>query len=456
MRPARLLLVDDDPNLLKVLTIRLAAANFEVQVAEGAEQALALLPVFHPEVLITDLRMGGMDGLALLKQAQARYPTLPVIVLTGHATIDQAVEATQNGAFGFLTKPFKTEDLLELAARAVQIAGGATSTNSPQGDPSWRAEIITCSPEMHALLDQVPRVAKSLSSVLIQSESGTGKELLARAIHRCSERADAPFVAVNCSAIPESLFEAELFGYEKGAFTGANRAHQGLVQAASTGTLFLDEVGDMPLNFQAKLLRAIQEKEVRPVGAIETVPVEFRIIAATHRDLKEEIAEGRFREDLFYRLNVINLRLPPLRERREDIALLATHFLSSLQGYPPHTVKAFAPEALEMLVSASWPGNVRQLQNVMEQILTLASSPLISAASVRAALGDSPPEVLPFGEARDQFERGYLMTILRVAKGNVSHAARLARRERSRFYKLLRRHAINPRHYRPAGSAAPD
>ena len=456
MHPARLLLVDDDTSLLDVLTVRLRAAHYDVRVAESGEQAMGLMSVFHPQVLITDVRMNGMDGLELLRHAKTRNPGLPVIVLTGHATIPQAIEASQSGAFGFLTKPFETKDLLDLAARAIEVTGYHAAGDGGENTQEWRSEIITCSPRMEVLLSQIPRVARSDSSVLIQSESGTGKELLAKAIHRCSERSTAPFIAVNCSAIPETLFEAELFGYEKGAFTGAARTHQGLVQAANTGTLFLDEIGDMPPNFQVKLLRALQEKEVRPVGAIESVSVDVRIVAATHRDLKADIAEGRFREDLYYRLNVINLSLPPLRERRADIVLLAARFLKTLQGDPPHAVKGFAPDALEVLVSASWPGNVRQLQNVIEHTLALASSALISAESVRAALGDNCAEILSFGEAKDQFERNYLMTILRVAKGNVSRAARLAGRERSRFYKLLRRHEINPRHYRSTGTQTSD
>lgn len=284
--------------------------------------------------------------------------------------------------------------------------------------------------------------------MLLQGASGTGKELLARAIHRASRRTGRPFVPVNCTAIPESLLESELFGHNKGSFTGAIRDHQGLFQAAQGGTLFLDEIGDMPQGVQAKLLRSLQEKEVRPVGSTRTLPVDVRIISATHRELEQEVANGRFREDLYYRLNVVRLTIPLLSERREDIPLLVAHFRNKLQGDAEQRVRGFAPEAMELLIEAPWPGNVRQLQNIVEQTLALATTPIIPASLVQSALREKPAETLSLTHARERFEREYLMQLLQITQGNVSHAARLARRERSKFYQLLRRYDLDPDRFR--------
>jgi two-component system response regulator GlrR len=295
---------------------------------------------------------------------------------------------------------------------------------------------------MESLLAQAKLVAQSDASVLIHGASGTGKELVARAIHRASRRRSAPFVAVNCAAIPEALLESELFGHRKGAFTGATYDHKGLFQAADGGTVFLDEIGDMPSPLQAKLLRALQEREVRPVGAAQSVPVDVRIISATHRNLEERVAAGEFREDLYYRLNVVSLTIPPLSQRPEDIVPLAKHFLAATARRYAKDVRAFAPEALEMLLGAPWPGNVRQLANVVEQTVALATSPVVPAALVGTALKSEPSGLTPLDEAKRTFERDYLIRILRITSGNVTQAARLAQRNRTEFYKLLDRHQL--------------
>jgi two-component system response regulator GlrR len=309
---------------------------------------------------------------------------------------------------------------------------------------AWRAGIVTASPQIEDLLRRARLVAQSDASVLIVGASGAGKELLARAIHRASKRHGAPFVAVNCAAIPEPLLESELFGHRKGAFTGATYDHKGLFQSAEAGTVFLDEIGDMPVALQVKLLRSLQEREVRPVGATQAVPVDVRIISATHRNLEERVARGEFREDLYYRLNVVSFAIPPLAERREDIVPLAQHFLAATAARYGKEVRAFAPEALELLIGAPWPGNVRQLANAVEQAVALATSSIVPVALVAAALKSEPVGLTPLDEAKRAFERDYLVRILRLTRGNVSQAARLAQRNRTEFYKLLERHQLQP------------
>jgi two-component system response regulator GlrR len=297
---------------------------------------------------------------------------------------------------------------------------------------------------MKEILNQAKMVAATDARVLITGESGTGKEILAQAIHRASPRHNQPFVAINCSAMAENLLESELFGHEKGAFTGATRSHKGLFQAAEGGTLLLDEIGDMPMRLQVKLLRVLQENQVRPVGSTEAIDVDVRVISATHRDLQDLMRQGRFREDLYYRLNVVNIHLPALDERREDIPLLVAHFLQSIAREAGQERKVYAPEAVEMLVTAEWPGNIRQLSNVVRQNVALSRSPVISAELVQQSLGEHSGKLLSFTDARDEFTRNYLSQILQITQGNVSQAARLAKRNRTDFYKLLSRHDLNP------------
>ncbi|MGB5081440.1 MAG: sigma 54-interacting transcriptional regulator [Burkholderiales bacterium] len=439
-----ILLVDDDPDILKLLSLRLVAAGYEVQAVDSAERALAALALSRPDLIITDLKMGGMDGLALFAEVRKQAPTLPVIILTAHGTIPDAVTATQRGVFGFQPKPFDGKLLLEQVEQALRLSGAGRGT----GDADWRREFVTQSPKMENVLHQARMVAQSDASVFIQGASGTGKELLARAVHRASGRADRPFVAVNCAAIPENLLESELFGHRKGAFTGAVYDHKGLIPAADGGTLFLDEIGDMPLALQAKLLRVLQDKEVRAVGATQGTPVDVRVISATHRDLEAHMKAGRFREDLYYRLNVVSLVLPPLVERREDIVPLAMHYLRSTAARYRKGVQAFAPEALQILVAAPWPGNVRQLINVVEQVVALCSSAVAPASLVQQALKEEPMPLASLEQARGAFEREYLVRILRITGGSVTRAAKLAQRNRTEFYKLLERHQLEPKMFK--------
>ena len=448
---ADILLVDDDPDLLKLIGMRLSAAGYRVKSAESGEIALAQIAVSRPSVVVTDLRMPGIDGMQLFEQINSQHPTLPVIILTAHGTIPDAVAATQRGVFGFLTKPFDPQELLKKVAQAVTVSGVSGTPGDPRNgaendlrENAWRAEIVTRSAKMDDLLRRARLVADSMAAVLVLGESGTGKELLARAIHTASSRASKPFMAINCAAIPEQLLESELFGYAKGAFTGAATAQQGLFQAANGGTLFLDEIGDMPLSLQAKLLRVLQESAVRPVGSTQTVSVDVRIVSATHRNLDQMRADRTFREDLFYRLNVVALKLPSLGERREDIPLLAAHFLKKIAARYRKPVPTLAPDALAALVSAPWPGNVRQLENMLEQAVALSTTHVIPLSLVRNSLDDDSAPLVSFESARKTFERDYLVRILKLTAGNAAQAAQMAGRNRTEFYKLLQRHNLEP------------
>ncbi|NCF50811.1 response regulator [Gammaproteobacteria bacterium] len=434
----KILLVDDDPGLLRLLSIRLRAEGHDVEAVDSAHSALATLNRFSPDLVITDLRMDKMDGIGLLKELQTRSPGLRVVIITAHGTIPDAVLATQSGAFGFLTKPIDKDELMVTVAKALKVSGLASV------DAAWASEIITRNKGMKEILQQAKMVAATDARVLITGESGTGKELLARAIHNASPRHDKPFTAINCSAMAENLLESELFGHEKGAFTGATRAHKGLFQAAEGGTLLLDEIGDMPMRLQVKLLRVLQENQVRPVGSTEAIQIDVRVISATHRDLQEMMRGGGFREDLYYRLNVVNIKLPTLDKRREDIPLLVARFLQEISREADQERKVYAPEAVEMLVIAEWPGNVRQLYNVVRQNVALSRSPVISAEIVQQSLGEHAGKLMSFTDARDEFTRNYLSQILQITMGNVSQAARLAKRNRTDFYKLLARHDLNP------------
>ncbi|MFO1457654.1 MAG: sigma 54-interacting transcriptional regulator [Steroidobacteraceae bacterium] len=440
-RKARILVVDDDPGLLRLLTIRLRAENYEVEAVESGAQALAAASRFRPDLVVTDLRMDEMDGIGLLKELQNRYPGLKVIILTAHGTIPDAVQATQMGAFGFLTKPVDKQELLDQVQKALRISGFSEAAED------WRSEIITRSAVMEERLAQAHMVAGTDARVLITGESGTGKELLARAIHKASPRRHKPFVAINCSAMAEELLESELFGHEKGSFTGAIKQHRGLFQAAEGGTLMLDEIGDMPLRLQVKLLRVLQENTIRPVGSTESIPVNVRVISATHRDLQQLMAMGGFREDLYYRLNVVHIEMPSLARHREDIPLLVGHFLAQL-AKETGLRKIYAPEAVELLATADWPGNIRQLSNVVRQNVALSQTPIIPVELVQQSLGGAGGRLPSFDEARDEFTRSYLSQILQITGGNVSQAARLAKRNRTDFYKLLGRHQLTPEDFK--------
>ncbi len=438
-----IMLVDDDEDFLNLLDMRVRAAGYDTSLAQSGEEALAVLQARRPALVVTDLRMAGMDGMNLFSSIRRVNALLPVIIMTAHGSIPEAVEATRKGVFSFLTKPLNGRDLIKEIDRA--LAAGSVGTDSGKMEnKAWRRDIISQSPVLEEVLRQTAMVAVTQSNILIQGQSGTGKELLAKAVHRASLRSDGPFVAVNCGAIPEALLESELFGHVKGSFTGAVRDNEGLIKAADGGTLFLDEIGDTPPSFQVKLLRVIQERTIRSVGANKDTVVDVRIISATHRDLEEMVAEKSFREDLYYRLNVVLLQLPPLAERREDILLLARHFLRTLNSQARKSINGFAPEAMELLINATWPGNIRQLYNVIEHAVALTSGSLISSDMIKLTIRHDLPKTPSFNEARQRFEQEYLINLLKLTEGNVSRAARLAQRNRTDFYKILQRNHIVP------------
>ncbi|WP_158968464.1 sigma 54-interacting transcriptional regulator [Paraglaciecola sp. L3A3] len=429
------LLVDDDESLLRLMTIRLRGEGYQVHSAAGGKEALKLLSTKNFDLVLSDLRMPGLDGLSLFEEIMALKRDVPVILMTAHGTIQDAVEATQRGVFGFLTKPVDHDELRQLMTKAVAQSQGTRS-------PKWCENIITQSVQMEQLLDQAYRVAQRDVSVLISGASGTGKELFAKAIHQASKRADKAFVAINCGALPENLLESELFGHSKGAFTGAVQEHQGLFREADGGTLFLDEIGDMPVPLQVKLLRAIQEQTIRPVGSSKQIEVNVRLLSATHKDLNKEMQEGNFREDLYYRLNVVNLTLPTLRERSEDIPLLARHLLSCSGKKHDVNVSRFSDDAMQLLTTCLWPGNVRQLVNVVEQCVALTQTPVIASHLVEQALSASEQKWPTLTEARDAFEHQYLLKLLKMTDGNVTRAAELAGRNRTDMHKLMKKHNL--------------
>jgi len=436
-----LLLVDDDKSLLRLLTIRLEGEGYQVTAVEDGNAALRKLQNDAFDVVLSDLRMPGLDGLSLFEEIMGIRKDIPVILMTAHGTISDAVAATQRGVFGFLPKPVDHDELRTLLQKAL-----SQSQAAQPGE--WAKSIVTRSQDMLNVLDQAYRIAQREVSVLISGASGTGKELLANAMHQASDRRDKPFVAINCGALPENLLESELFGHAKGAFTGAVAAHPGLFREADGGTLFLDEIGDMPMTLQVKLLRALQERQIRPVGSSKHVDIDVRIISATHKDLLKEMEEGTFREDLYYRLNVVNLKLPSLKARSEDIPLLARSLLQQSAQRHGVNVSQFSDDAMQLLVKSSWPGNVRQLVNVVEQCVALTQTPVVPLHLVEQALSATKQSWPTLTEARDAFEQQYLNKLLKMTDGNVTRAAELAGRNRTDMHKLMKKHDLDASDFR--------
>jgi two-component system response regulator GlrR len=439
----KVLLVDDDEDILKLLSTWLRAEGIDVVTATSGSEAMAKLGAARPDLVVTDLKMEGMSGMEVLAEIHRDNPLLPVIMLSGQAQIPDAVKATHLGSAAFLTKPIGRDDLVQCVKRNLRMSVDRDASRRVFSD-----SLVYRSRIMAELVELAQTVAESDVSVYITGATGTGKEIVARAIHDASARRDKPFVAVNCGAIPEQLLESELFGHEKGAFTGANLRYEGLFKAADGGTLFLDEIGDMPLMLQVKLLRVLQDFAVRPVGSVKAFPINVRLICATHRDLDQAVKDGQFREDLFYRLKVVPLHMPSLAERREDIPLLVARFLKDFCGQNRGEVKHFAPDALDLLVAAPWPGNIRQLKNVVDLCATLARTRTIPANLARKALQDEPGEIQTLKDAKHSFERAYLLTVLRITNGHVANAAKIAGRNRTEFYKLLNQHDIDPAGFR--------
>jgi two-component system response regulator GlrR len=443
------LLVDDDEDMLNLLSKWLQGAGFIPLLASSGEEALRLLTSARPDMVVTDLFMEEMDGMTLVTRIHAENPLTPVIMLSGQARIPDAVKATHLGTSAFLTKPIAKEAFLAEINTHIR-------PRRPEGSAAFGRGLIYRSDVMAELLEQAELVARGDVTVFINGETGTGKEVLARAIHDGSRRREHAFIGVNCGAIPEQLLESELFGHEKGSFTGATNRHDGLFLAANGGTLFLDEIGDMPLGLQVKLLRVLQDFEVRPVGSVKSVPVNVRIVSATHNDLESLVAKGEFREDLYYRLNVVPLKMPRLSERAEDIPLLLDHFLAHNAARAGTPRKRFAPDAVAYLVAASWPGNIRQLINAVELCSTLYTGDIIPLAMAQRALRQQPVQFKTLKDAKAEFERNYLVSVLRISGGNVANAARIAGRNRTEFYKLLNQYELDAASYRESADGEDD
>ena len=435
----QVLVADDEENLRRVLAAQLQHDGYEVHSVGDGSAVLRALDEHHIDVLITDLRMPKLDGMQVLKAVSERFPHLPVIMITAHGTVDTAVEALKLGAFDYVTKPFDQTEFRNVVQKAARTRELAQMHARPSTDERGRYRIIGQSQLMHEVYEVIEKVADTPSTVLITGESGTGKELIARALHENSSRAGRPFVSVNCAAIPPDLLESELFGYERGAFTGAVTSKPGRFELADQGTLFLDEIAEIPVSMQVKLLRAIQEQEFERVGGIKTIKVDVRLIAATNRDLKTRIAEGEFREDLYYRLNVVQVDLPPLRERPSDIPLLLEHCVQKFNEKLGRTVTQFQDGALRKLMNYQWPGNIRELENVVERCLIFSDDREIEAKHLPSEVLDQDvepgrglgPESADGGlkaavrKATSKLERQYIARALQKTGGNVTHTARL-------------------------------
>ena len=477
MLPERkqILVVDDEPNLRRVLSAQLERDGYDVHTSEDGEQALALLTEHHIDLVITDLRMPKLDGMELLRRISALEDPMPVVMITAHGTVDTAVEALKMGAFDYITKPFDQEDVRTIVRKAVRTQDlSATEASRPSlaaGLEAGRYGIIGQSPSLLDLYTLLDRVADTPTTVLVTGESGTGKELVARALHENSSRRDKPFIKVNCAAIPRDLMESELFGYERGAFTGAVGSKPGRFELATGGTLFLDEIGSIPVEMQVKLLRALQESEFERVGGVKTIRVDVRLVAATNTDLKKEIAAGTFREDLYYRLNVVPIRLPPLRERREDVPLLVEHFVKKFDARLRKNVARIEPEALDMLVNHPWPGNIRELENVIERAVLFCDGDALRPVDLPSELGTRTPEpplaapapktlAPPSPAATDglkeqvkaamsRLERELIVKALEQTGGNVTHAARLLKISRKGLQLKMKELGLRERDERP-------
>lgn len=448
MSLGNILVIDDDLNLLELVKMRLETADYEVTAVSIEEEALEALKEQVFDLAIVDLQLAHQDGISLMEAFHQIRVDMPVVILTAHGSIESAVEAMKKGAYSYLTKPFDAQELLlqiRIALENRRLTSEVQRLETLLEERYDFSNIVARSEKMRSLLEKVSQIAKTDSTVYIQGESGTGKELIARAIHMASERKNKAFVAINCASLPEGLLESRLFGHEKGAFTGAVKSTKGLFTQAHEGTIFLDEIGDMPLSIQAMLLRVLQERQFYPVGSEKLVEVDVRVIVATNKDLEAMVKQGLFREDLYYRIHVIPVFLPPLRERKDDIPLLAEHFREKFGRQMNKEVKGLSPSALQKMMLYDWPGNVRELENTMEYAVAITQQDIIPEDLIlQQTKGTTPsaPTLPPLKEARNAYEKSYLIHLLEICKGNISNAAKLAGKYRSDFYDLLKKHDL--------------
>lgn len=448
MATENILIVDDDKNILEVLSLRLEAQGYRVTATAVAEDALRIVKDELFDLALVDLKLSGKEnGIDLMEKMHQVAPEMPVIILTAYGTIDTAVEAMKRGAYSYLTKPFDRRELLLQIKNGLEksiLSREVRRLKALVGERYGFENIIGKSKKMQEVLEQAARAAETDSNVCIYGESGTGKELIAKSLHLLSSRKDKPFVAVNCAAVPEGLHEGELFGYEKGAFTGALRNKRGFFAQAHGGTLFLDEISEMPESLQVKLLRVLQEKQFYPLGGEKPIDVDVRILTATNKNLDDEVRNGTFREALFYRIYVIPIYLPPLRERKEDIPLLVDHFIKKFDRKMKKGVKGISTPALQKLLSYSWPGNVRELENTIEYAMAMTAQEVVGEDLILQTKAIEKDKLKPLKDAKNEFEKSYISNILSLTEGNVSKAAKLAGKYRSDFYELLKKHTLDP------------
>lgn len=448
----KILIVDDDVNILKVLKMRLESQGYQVQAASEIEVAKDLAVKNEYDLAILDLKLSGGNGIDLMKNIREIDPDLPVIILTAYGTIESAVEAMKEGAYIYLTKPFDHRELL------LQVKNGIEKLKLSREVKRLRnivkqnytiPNIIGMSESIHKVLELTHLAAESNSNVFISGESGTGKGMIARALHQLSDRKEKPFVSINCAAIPATLLESELFGFEKGAFTGATGNKKGLFVQADGGIIFLDEISEIPLAMQGKLLKAIEEREFYPLGAQKNVKVDIRIMSASNKDIEAEVEKGNFRSDLFYRIHVFPIRMPALRDRKEDIPLLTEHFIENIAKKMNKKITAITPQALQKLMIYSWPGNVRELENIIECAAVMARDDVITDDLIILPTQKIDESTFrSFKESKQDFERSYLIELMKISRGNVSQAAKLAGKYRADLYALLEKYNVNPLDFR--------
>ena len=444
-RKEKILVVDDDRNILKVIRMRLVSGGYYVTSVTGAEAALKLAEKEPFDLALIDLKLNGQDGIQLMENIHHKNPHIPVIILTAHGTIKSAVHAMKKGAYSYLTKPFDGHELLQQINNCLEknrLSKEVKRLRELVEQTYGFDKIIGNSDKIKRVLAQVAQAAATDSNVYIEGESGTGKELIAKSLHVASNRKDGPFIAVNCSAIPENLMESEMFGYEKGAFTGADRSKKGLFVQADFGTFFLDEISEMHSSMQVKMLRVLEEKEFYPVGGRQTVKVDCRIIAASNKNLEQEIEKGNFREDLFYRIHVIPIKLPPLSERKEDIPILSRYFLQKISREMGKEIEEFSTDAMQKLISYPWPGNIRELENTIECAVAMTKRNIITEDLILQTQNISPEGLKSFKYAKESFEKNYLIQLFELTRGNVSKAADLAGKYRADIYELIKKYNL--------------
>ena len=448
MQEDKLLIVDDDKNMLEVISLRLEAEGYNVTSVSNAKDALDVVKGSLFDMALVDLKLGENDnGIELMEKLHQEIPEMPVIILTAYGTIDMAVEAMKLGAYSFLTKPFNRRELLQQIKNGLEkssLSREVRRLKAIVGERFGFDNIIGKSKKMQDVMGQVARAAETDSNVCIYGESGTGKELFAKSLHLLSSRKDRAFVAVNCAAIPEGLHEGELFGYEKGAFTGAVKARKGFFAQADGGTLFLDEISEMPESMQVKLLRVLQEKQFYPLGSEKLAEVDARIITAANKNLEDEVKNGRFRKDLYYRIHVIPVNLPPLRDRKDDIPLLVDHFVNKFSTSMNREIKEITMPAMQKLLTYNWPGNVRELENTIEYAVAMTPGNIIDESLILQTSIPEMEDIKSFKDAKNKFERNYISNILALSEGNVSKAAKIAGKYRGDLYALMKKHDLDP------------